>query len=339
MSGMPSRVTRRNLLGAGFSMLGAAACRTLRVTSRYDALRSERWLGPVTTLVTLEGERPFTEGPTVAPGGDVYFTEMRASRIYRYAPQSGELSVFREDSHKANGMEFDAYGRLVVCEEALGRITRFDVTRGGEPEVLAESYGGAPLQDVNDLAMDRAGRIYFTSRPKNLEPSAGNVNAVYRRDPGGAVTRLLARPVVEMPNGLAVSQDQDTLYVIDSNGAAGGRRVLEAWRLSRHGEISHRRTVYDFAPGRGGDGMCLDRNGNLYVAAGLHATRRSTAETLDIRPGIHVLSPDGHLLAYAETPEDTVTNCAFGRGASARTLYVTCGRRLLAIETKVGGAP
>jgi gluconolactonase len=329
--------SRRRLLAAGVSWLGVAACTPLPVSSRYSGLRSDHWLGPARTLALLEGERPFTEGPAVAPNQDVYFTEMRASRILRYAPATAALSMFREQSNKANGLAFDGAGRLVVCEEAVGRITRLDLA-GNAVEVLAESYGGAPIKDVNDLAIDSEGRIYFTSRPKNLDPTQGNVSALYRLDPDGTVARLLARPEVEMPNGLAISRDQSTLYLIDSNGSAGGRRVIEAYRLSRRGELSGRHLVHDFGLGRGGDGMSLDRQGNLYVAAGLHATRKSTAETLDVLPGIHVFSPGGRLLAYRETPEDTVTNCAFGHGASAHTLYVTCGRRLLGIDTKVGGA-
>jgi gluconolactonase len=327
--------TRRSVLAAGASVLGLAACASVP-TSRYAGLRSDRWLGAVSTLVTLEGERPFTEGPAVAPNQDVFFTEMRASRIYRYTPATARVSVFREPANKANGLAFDASGRLLACEEALGRITRSSL-QGGETETLADRYGGAPLQDVNDLVIDKAGRIYFTSRPKNLEPAHGNVSSVYRRDPDGRIARLLTRPSVQMPNGLALSLDQRTLYLVDSNGAADGRRVIEAFRLSANGAVSSPRLVYDFGTGRGGDGMCLDRQGNLYVAAGLHATRKSTTETLEILPGIHVFSPQGRLLAYRETPEDTVTNCTFGHGASARTLYVTCGRRLLAIESKVGG--
>jgi gluconolactonase len=328
--------SRRRVLAAGVSWLGATACSSLP-SSRYSGLRSARWLGPARTLVALDGERPFTEGPAVAPNQDVYFTEMRSSRILRYSPGTGSLSVFREQSNRANGLEFDGSGRLVVCEEATGRITRLDPL-GTAAEVLVESYGDARIGNVNDLALDREGRIYFTSRPANLDPTQGNVSALYRLDPDGGIARLLAFPAVQMPNGLAISRDQATLYLVDSNGSAGGRRVIEAYRLSRRGELSHRRLVYDFGLGRGGDGMCLDRQGNLYVAAGLHATRKSTAETLDILPGIHVFSPGGRLLAYCRTPEDTVTNCAFGHGASAHTLYVTCGRRLLAIDTEAGGA-
>ena len=81
--------------------------------------------------------------------------------------------------------------------------------------------------------------------------------------------------------------------------------------------------------------MCIDAAGNLYVAAGLHKTR-GTSETLDTRPGIHVVSPQGRLIAYRETPEDTITNCTFG-GADLRTLYVTCGSKLLSIRTDIPG--
>ena len=81
--------------------------------------------------------------------------------------------------------------------------------------------------------------------------------------------------------------------------------------------------------------MCIDAKGNLYVAAGLHKTR-NTSETLDTRSGIHVVSPDGELLDYVETPADTITNCTFG-GADLKTLYITCGSKLLSLRTTIPG--
>jgi gluconolactonase len=332
---MSRACSRRGLLVAGVYFVGVAACTGWR-TPRYEDLRSDRWLGPTRVLAELDGERAFAEGPAVAPDGDVFFTNLRQNRIMRYALASAALSVFREESNGANGQKFDAQGRLTICEQSLGRITRTDLS-SGESVVLCDSYGGAPLADVNDLAIDARGRIYFSSSPKNQDPARGNISAVYRLDPSGGVTRLLAQPDVQMPNGLAVSADQTTLYVIDSNGQAGGRRVLDAYTLSGEGAPTHRRLLHDFAPGRGGDGVCVDRTGNLYVAAGLHATRKSKAETLDVPPGIHVFSPHGRLLAYRETPGDVVTNCTFGRGATANTLYVTCGRRLLAMQSTTPG--
>ena len=81
--------------------------------------------------------------------------------------------------------------------------------------------------------------------------------------------------------------------------------------------------------------MCIDHEGNLYVAAGLHKTR-DTSETLRTRPGIHVISPAGKLLAYRETPVDTITNCSFG-GDDLQSLYITSGNLLLHLRTKKPG--
>ena len=81
--------------------------------------------------------------------------------------------------------------------------------------------------------------------------------------------------------------------------------------------------------------MAIDADGNLYVAAGLHR-RRGTSETLDTKPGIHVISPQGKRLAYIETPEDTITNCTFG-GDDLKTLYIACGKKLLSVRTEIPG--
>jgi gluconolactonase len=123
--------------------------------------------------------------------------------------------------------------------------------------------------------------------------------------------------------------------LIESDGRAGRARNIRAYDLQPDGSVTNMRVIIDFSPGRGGDGMRVDAKGNLYVAAGLHKTR-GTSETLDTRPGIHVFSPQGKLLAFVQTPEDTLTNCAFG-GDDLRTLYVTCGKYLLSVRTAIPG--
>jgi gluconolactonase len=140
-----------------------------------------------------------------------------------------------------------------------------------------------------------------------------------------------------MPNGLAVAPGDATFYLIDADGRQGRSRCIRAYDLRPDGMVSNGRILYDFAPGRSGDGMSVDAEGNLYVAAGLHR-RRGGSETLDTRPGLHVISPQGKLLAFVETPEDLVTNCTFG-GPDRRTLYITCGKYLLSLRTRIPGKP
>src|SRR5439155_114170 len=114
-------------------------------------------------------------------------------------------------------------------------------------------------------------------------------------------------------NGIAVSPDQATLYVASiDNGSfeenlppetptAPGRMALLAYDLVPDGSVKFRRTVVDFAPGAGPDGISVDRDGNIYCAI---PDRE--------RPGIHVFSPAGKELAYIPTPESP-TNVKFGQ--------------------------
>ena len=266
----------------------------------------------------------FTEGPTADAEGNVYFSEIFSGRILRFTPGKG-VSVFREKSNRSNGLIFDGRWRLVACEAEPPRVTRTDMTTG-RAEVLADSYEGRPLVAPNDVTMDGMGRLYFTDLPGG---------AVYRIDPDRRVTRLLSAPAIQRPNGIVISPDDRTLYLVEANQAEGGARMIRAYDLAKDGSVGNMRVHYNFYPGRSADGLSIDTRGNIYAAAGLNR-RRGTSETLDTRPGIHVISPEGRLLHYYPILEDTVTNCAFG-GPDMKTLYVTAGKTLFEIRTDISG--
>ena len=318
--------------GSGCSSESTTAAQ--QMASRYDGLDNDAYLSGLTVLVEVEDSQVFMEGPAVARDGRVYFTNVQMSKILRWDPRSESLDVFRENTNLANGLLFDPQGRLLACEGGAGRITRMNVVTG-DIEVLADSYDGLPLDAPNDLCLDSQGRIYFSSRPATGAPSRGNVISVYRIDPDGTLTRLLGAPEVDMPNGLALSPDESTFYMIETHRGVDRHRDLRAFDLARDGTLSNGRVLYEFYPGRSGDGMCVDAQGNLYVAAGLH-NLRGGSETLDTRPGIHVISPQGELLAYRATPMDNITNCTFG-GEDLRTVYVTAGPHLLSGRSAIPG--
>jgi gluconolactonase len=301
---------------------------------RYRDLHSDEYLGKVEVVTRIADERVFTEGPAVDREGHVYFTNIPVSKILKWDPVEMRLSDYRTEFNGANGLRFTRKGDLLVCEGRPARLTRIQM-QTGEQTVLADRFNGRGLQSLNDLDFDSRGRIYFSSRESNPDLQQVNKRSVYRADPDGSLTQLLTEPEVHMPNGIAVSPDEQTLYVIEAHSGEDRNRNILAFDLHEDGSLSNRRVLYNFYPGRSGDGMCIDREGNLYVAAGLHK-RRGTSETLDTRPGIHVISPKGKLLAFRETPEDTITNCTFG-GKDLKTLYVTCGTHLLRIRTRIPG--
>lgn len=290
----------------------------------------------------------FTEGPTTDAAGNVFFTDQTNNRILKLAVD-GKLSTYRQPANYANGLVFDPQWRLLACESGdplagtSPRVTRTDL-QTGRSEVLADNYQGKRFLAPNDITFDGQGRIYFTDKPPvpSLSPSpAGAATAamseggVYRIDPNGQVIRILGPPDIEMPNGLMVSPDDRTFYLIESNPVAKGARMIRAYDLSADGSVTKMRVFHNFYPGRSGDGMSVDVKGNLYVAAGLHSPR-GTSETLDNQCGIYVFAPTGALLKFIPIPEDTITNCAFG-GADLKTLYVTAGKTVFRVKTEIPG--
>jgi gluconolactonase len=280
------------------------------------------------------------EGPTVDSGGNVYFTDIMTQRIMRFS-REGVLSVYREQSNVANGLVIDPQGRLIAAEGALSataqrnglalkgipRVTRTDL-KTGRVEILAETYQGMPLSGPNDVTIDGRGRLYFTDF---------GGGAVYRIDAPGQLQRILAAPDIQRPNGIQVSPDDSTLYVVEANGAEGGARMIRAYDLLPDGTVLNMRVHYNFYPGRSADGISVDAQGNLYAAAGMHRTR-STAETLDTACGVYVISPAGRLLRFIPIPEDYITNTAFG-GPDMKTLYITAGKTLYTVRTDIPGLP
>ena len=279
----------------------------------------------------------FTEGPTVDPAGNVYFTDLITQRIMKLGAD-GVLSTYREHSNVANGLLIDREGRLVACEggtlERPGvkvsgrpRVTRTNLVTGAI-EVLAEHYQGQPFNGPNDVTMDGRGRLYFTDLTGV---------AVYRIDAPGQVVRILSAPDIQRPNGIQISPDDRTLYLVEANGAAGGARLIRRYDLQADGTVRNMKVHYDFSPGRSADGMSIDSQGNLYASAGLNQLR-GTSETLDTKTGVHVISPEGRLIKFIPITEDFITNNAFG-GQDMRTLYVTAGKTLYKLRTDIAGLP
>ncbi len=277
----------------------------------------------------------FTEGPAVGPDGSVYFsditgtasTDMQAGHIWRFDPTSGETVVFRSPSGMANGIIFDHEGRMVVAEGAdFGgrRVTRTDMA-SGKATILAGLYEGHAFNAPNDLAIDEAGRIYFTDpRYFGHEPVEQPVRGVYRIDPDGAVSLIISDVV--MPNGILVSPDQKTLYVasVFRDDTTELANALLAYDLAADGSASFRETVVDFSPEYGPDGMAVDVDGNLYLAR--------PADPM----GVFIFAPDGTALGHIPTPE-SVKNVTFGRNDDSNLLYIAAGGSLYRIRLRKDG--
>ena len=267
----------------------------------------------------------FAEGPAADAKGNVFFSDCPENRIFVYRPSSGQTDIWRQPSGRANGMNFDAEGQLVVCcdgkDDGARAVLRFE--KDGSTTTLASHYAGSRLNAPNDLCFDSRGRIYFTDpRYGAKDDLEQDCMAVYRIELDGSITRVIDD--LETPNGILITPDDRTLYLVDHNPEPGGARTLVAYGSDDGETWHHARVLADFGDGYGGDGMVLDVAGNIYLTVGE-----------DARAGVTIFSPDGDELGFIPTGE-IAGNCTFG-GPELRTLYIAASTSLYAIELNIPG--
>jgi gluconolactonase len=296
-----------------------------------------------------------TEGVAAGHDGMMYFSDItftsmckdesgkypQAGNIWKYDPKTGETTVWRSPSGMSNGLKFDADGNMIAALGADygGRMLVKTDMATGKSYILSGLYDGKPYNALNDVSIDEQGRIYF-SDPRYLghEPIFQPGYAVYRLDPDGTVERIITDG--GKTNGVLVSPDQRTLYVVSNDDGwfdfmrlkegesapAKGHHMLQAYDLAADGTVSNRRVLVDYHPYSGPDGIIADVDGNLYAAV------RS-----ENRPGIAVYNPEGKELAFIPTGEELPTNVGFGRGEESNVLYVTSGKSLYKIQMAQDG--
>ena len=158
-----------------------------------------------------------TEGPAW-DGSGLLFTHIRGNRIWRYDPETGASSLYRDGTNCANGLMFDAGGTLFACEGGARRVVRYEPD--GSATALTDGFEGQRFNIPNDLAIDPQGRIWFTD--PFYEGAGGpwsedrthkelDHDSVYRLDPqpdgGWSTTRVTFDTT--RPNGLLFSLDHE----------------------------------------------------------------------------------------------------------------------------------
>ncbi|MFN4261507.1 MAG: SMP-30/gluconolactonase/LRE family protein [Gemmataceae bacterium] len=273
-------------------------------------------IGPVGDSKRLHTGFAFTEGPAADREGNVYFTDIPHERIHK-VDKDGKLSIFRDQSGHANGLMVNAKGEIVACEMD-GQVVAFSPD-GKERRVLAAEHNGKRFNAPNDLVIDKQGGIYFTDPAFRAPmPLPQEKTAVYYITPTGQVTRLIDN--LPNPNGVILSPDEKTLYVIPT-----GQADMMAYPILSPGQLGKGRVFCTLqqpegVKNTGGDGLTVDTKGNLYITS---------------RLGLQVFDPAGKLLGIIELPEQPA-NVTFG-GPDHKTLYVTARKSLYTVPMAVTG--
>lgn len=262
----------------------------------------------------------------------VIFSDVPTNKIYKWS-EKDSLSVYLEyaghsgednkDSGKGpNGLILDLENNLLICQHGDRRIASLDSDLNNpQPQfiTIADSYNEKKFNSPNDLAIDRAGNIYFTDppygQPDNKTGDIG-INGVFKISPEKEVTVLVDS--LSRPNGIALSLDEQTLYI---NQSDRDNPVLYSYDITEDGTLENGSVLFDFlalSKTTNGlpDGLKVHKSGNIFATG---------------PGGVHIISKQGKHLATIKTGKSTA-NCAFS--TNQKYLYMTTTDMLIRVGLK-----
>jgi gluconolactonase len=290
----------------------------------------------------------FPEGPVAMPDGSVILVEIERRTLSRVTPD-GKVHVIATPGGGPNGAAMGPGGKIFVTNngglkfvERPGKLFPVaqadDYTTGsiqvvdpetGKFDTLYDRCDGQRLRGPNDLVFDGAGGFWFTDLGKTRERDSDR-GVVYYAKADGSMIKEAIFPL-ERPNGIGLSPDEKTLYVVETPTAR-----CWAFKLSGPGQIESANGPYrgekgTVITGLGGyqmfDSLAVDGEGHVCVA------------TL-ITGAVSDIWPDGSRVDQYMLPDMMVTNVCFG-GRDLRTAYATLsmGGTLVSFEWPRAGLP
>lgn len=255
-----------------------------------------------TTVLT--GGLYFGEGPRWHEGR-LWFSD-----FYDHAVKSmdatGRVRVEHRFDDQPSGLGWLPDGRLLVVSMRERKVLRQE----GDGFVLHADLSGLAPHLCNDMVVDGVGRAWVGNFGFDLDAAMerGGPEAVLadhpttnlvRVDPDGSVH--LASAAMHFPNGSVVTPDGKTLIVAETLGMC-----LTAFDIEPDGGLANRR-VWAQVGQRAPDGICLDADGNLWVANAL-------------APECVRFARGGEVLQVVETSQNCYA-CMLG-GADGRDLFM-----------------
>jgi len=279
----------------------------------------------------------WSEGPVwVKEGSYLLFSDVPKNTIYKWK-KGEEVSVFLNPSGYtgkmpysnepgSNGLTISNDGHLIACEHGDRRVTIMPINGKGGKFTLADRFNGKRFNSPNDVVEAKSGDIYFTDPPYGLpefisDPSREiDIFGVYKI----SKDRKVSLEVEDLlrPNGVALSVDQKTLFVAQSDEKA----YIMAYPIKSDGSLGKGKLFFDASylnnQGLKGapDGLKVDQDGNIFSSG---------------PGGVMVINKYGKLLGRIDLPSAT-SNLAWGEDGS--TLFITSDMFLIRLETKTKGA-
>lgn len=305
-----------------------AQAQTNSYIERLDA-KMNSFVDVQTQVEVLAQGFKWSEGPLWVEELDaLLFSDVPNNTVYSWSEKNG-LQVFLSPSgytgitpstkkSGSNGLTLDPSGKLVLCMQGDRRIAKLDNWNNTHVSTVVTRFDGKLLNSPNDLVYAQNGDLYFTDPPYGLKGSDDPlrelaVNGVYKYSSAGKLTLIIDD--LTAPNGIAISNNQKTLYVTISDRSYP--RIM-AYDITPTGVINPR-VFFDgtalMSKGKGNfDGLKIHPTGVIF----------STGPG-----GVLVFTPEGKHLGTIHTGQRTA-NCAFD--SEFKYLYMTTHKTLTRVK-------
>ncbi len=272
----------------------------------------------------------FTEGPVWRPDGTLWFSDVPGNVVRSITP-AGAVKVIIEKAGGTvtappgafigpNGMISDKDGAVLMCQHGNRRIVRVGKDMSITPVV--DKYEGKRLNSPNDLVYRNDGALYFTDPPYGLVRQDADPAKELKFNGVFLLAKGNLKPIItdlNRPNGVALSPNQKTLYVCNSDEKI---RFVKQYDVAADGSVSNGRMFFDFSTVKEQgipDGMKVDSKGNVWVAG---------------PEGVWVFTPEGKHLGTIQ-PGETAANLNWGD--DGKSLYITASTSVYRIHVNVAG--
>lgn len=220
--------------------------------------------------------------------GNLWWVDILGRRVHCFDPVSRQnTTVFQHPEQNVVFVVEASAGEMVV---GLGKTIHRLANGLLLPDPVAVLVSPGESRSLNDAAVDPLGNLWVGVYEPDHIPGAGSL---WRITPDGQTTAMVQG--LTLPNGVAFTTDGSRLYLADSF-----QHSVFAFELDLpSGQIGERRTIW-FDPDRGfPDGLCIDLDGNLWVAFWGDSC-------------VRVIQPNGNQLDEVRFPVTQVSSCALG---------------------------
>src|SRR6266481_1188744 len=258
-------------------------------------------------------------GGAIDASGDIYFVDAKWQMIYRWSPQTRQLSIVRNNPIDPVQLAFDKSGNLLVISyQGNGTVytfkpyTDFDQITLLKPEPSAPRPGMIPVLPVdywrneNDFTgmVEKKKPYQYVSPDHSTFIPAGEDFVTGELYYGSKIHDVLRA------FGLAPMSVGQTVYVSDES-----EQKTYSAKVSNDGALTNATLFVD----SGGGSVAQDTEGNVYIAAGQ----------------IYVYNPSGKLIDTIDVPERP-SQILFG-GLDRKTLFIAARSSLYTVQMRNSG--